>query len=80
MGFGASNYGRDGVYNVSGVRFDPVKGDKVGDSFPAASFTLPGPVISNSITAVKPTLNQTLLVSTLEESPGSIWMLDNVDR
>jgi hypothetical protein len=72
--------GRAGVYNVRGVHFDPAKGRQVSESFPISSFTSPGPIISNNITSVELTLNQTSLVITLEESPGSIWMLDNVDR
>jgi Tol biopolymer transport system component len=72
--------GRAGVYNVRGVRFDAVKGRKIGESFPVTSFTSPGPIISNDITGVELTLTQTSLVISLEESPGSIWILDNVDR
>src|SRR5262249_11608962 len=72
--------GRAGVYNVRGVRFDPATGRKVGESFPVTSLTSPGPIISNTITAVELTLTQASLVITLEEGPGSLWMLDNVDR
>jgi Tol biopolymer transport system component/DNA-binding winged helix-turn-helix (wHTH) protein len=72
--------GRAGVYNVRGLRFDPVRGRAVGASFPVTSFASPGPIIANNITAVELTLNQKSLVIVLEESPGNIWMLDNVDR
>jgi Tol biopolymer transport system component/DNA-binding winged helix-turn-helix (wHTH) protein len=72
--------GRGGVYNVRGIRFDPMKGKKLGESFPVTSFADPGPIISHNITAVELTTAQHSLVITLEESSGSIWALDNVDR
>jgi len=72
--------GRAGVYNVRAVRFDSVKGRKIGESFPVTSFTSPGPIISNNITAVELTLTHTSLVINLEESPGNIWTLDHIDH
>jgi Tol biopolymer transport system component len=72
--------GRAGLYNVRGIRFDPASGRRSGESFAVTSFRPPGPLISDNITAVELSLTQTSLVITLEESPGSIWVLDHLDR
>ena len=70
--------GRDGFFNVWGIRFDAVKGKPVGDPFQVTSFESPSLMIPTNIPPVELSLTQEKLVLTIAEVSGSIWILDNV--
>jgi Tol biopolymer transport system component/DNA-binding winged helix-turn-helix (wHTH) protein len=70
--------GRDGFFNVWGVRFDAVKGKPVGDPFRVTSFESPSLMVPTNIPPVELSLTQEKLVLTIAEVSGSIWILDNV--
>jgi len=70
--------GRDGFFNVWGIRFDAVKGKPVGDPFQVTSFESPSLMVPTNIPPVELSLTQEKLVLTIAEVSGSIWILDNV--
>ncbi len=74
-----SNQG-SAFFNVWGARFDPVKGETVGEPFQVTSFGIPGRMISPRIQDMEIDLSRERLVLPITEVTGSIWMLDNVDR
>jgi Tol biopolymer transport system component/DNA-binding winged helix-turn-helix (wHTH) protein len=69
--------GRDGFFNVWGIRFDAVKGKPVGDPFQVTSYESPSLMVPD-IPPVELSLTQEKLVLTIAEVSGSIWILDNV--
>jgi len=71
---------RKGFFNLWGIRFDPAKGQPQGKPFQVASFDSPSPMIPKFIQAVEFSLTDGRLVLPLEQTSGSIWVLDNVDR
>ena len=70
--------GRDGFFNVWGIRFDAVKGKPVGDPFQVTSFESPSLMVPTNIPPVELSFTQEKLVLTIAEVSGSIWILDNV--
>jgi len=70
--------GRDGFFNVWGIRFDAVKGKPVGDPFQVTLFESPSLMVPKDIAPVGLSLTQEKLVLTIAEVSGSIWILDNV--
>jgi Tol biopolymer transport system component len=72
--------GRDGFFNVWGIRFDPATGKTVGQSFQLSKFDRPRLMIARWIPSVGFSLTQDKFVLTMAQESGSIWMLDNVDR
>ena len=70
--------GRDGFFNVWGVRFNGVQGKPVGDPFQVTSFESPSLMVPTNIPPVELSLTQEKLVLTIAEVSGSIWILDNV--
>jgi Tol biopolymer transport system component len=71
---------RGGAFNVWGIRFDPIDGQPVGESFQVTAFKNPTLIIPDKINFVELSLTQDKLVLAMEERSGSIWFLDNVDR
>lgn len=70
--------GRNGFFNVRGIRFDAVKRKPVGDSFHVASFESPSLMVPTNIPLVELSITQEKLTLTMAEVSGSIWILDNV--
>ena len=70
--------GRDGFFNVWGIRFDAVNGKPIGDPFQVTSFESPSLMVPTNIPPVELSLTQEKLVLTIAEVSGSIWILDNV--
>ena len=68
--------GREGFFNVWGIRFDAVKGKPVGDPFQVTSFESPSQMFPTDIPELS--LTQEKLVMTIAQVSGSIWILDNV--
>jgi len=71
---------RGGVFNVWGIRFDPINGQPVGEAFQVTAFKNPNLMIPDKINFVELSLTQDKLVLAVEDRSGSIWVLDNVDR
>jgi len=71
---------RQGFFNVWGVGFDPATGKPVGQPFAVTSFDKPSLMIPTNIPMVELSIVKDRLTLTVEQSSGSIWVLDNVDR
>jgi len=71
---------RGGLFNVWGIRFDPINGQPVGEAFQVTAFKNPNLMIPDKINFVELSLTQDKLVLAMEDRSGSIWVLDNVDR
>jgi Tol biopolymer transport system component/DNA-binding winged helix-turn-helix (wHTH) protein len=69
---------RGGFFNVWAIRFDSAKGKPVGEPFRVTSFESPELMVSDAIPKVDFSLTQNRFVLTMEQSSGSIWLLDNV--
>ncbi len=72
--------GPGGFFNVWGIGFDPAAGKPVGQPFQVTKFDSPRLMIPRFIPPVGLSLTQDRLVLTMEQTSGSIWILDNVDR
>ena len=66
-------------FNVWGIRFDPARGQPVGEPFRVTSFDNPGRMVWPSH-AVEIALSTDRLFLPITEVTGSIWVLDNVDQ
>jgi hypothetical protein len=72
---------RAGFFNVWGIRFDPAKGQPVGDPFPVTAFENPGHMIyPRSLGNLQMALAEDRLVVPIMQVSGNIWVLENVDR
>jgi len=72
--------GQGGLFNVWGIRFDPIAGKKIGVPFRITNFESPRLMVPHFIQPVALSVTQNRLMLTLEDLSGSIWMLDNVDQ
>jgi Tol biopolymer transport system component/DNA-binding winged helix-turn-helix (wHTH) protein len=72
--------GRGGGYNVWGIRFDPLSGNPVGQSFQVSRFESPRQMVPQQIPPVALSITKDQMALTLGDSSGGIWVLDNVDR
>jgi Tol biopolymer transport system component/DNA-binding winged helix-turn-helix (wHTH) protein len=72
--------GRGGFFNVWGIRFDPIVGKTVGESFQLSKFESARLMVPRFIPPVGLSLTQDKLVLTMAEESGGIWLLENVDR
>lgn len=72
--------GRGGFFNVWAIRFDPSRGSVVGEPFAVTKFDSPARIIPQHSPSVDISVAQDKLVVTVEQTSGSIWVLDNVDR
>jgi Tol biopolymer transport system component len=71
---------RGGFFNLWGRRFDPTRGQAVGEPFQVTAFESPDRMISSDMETVNISLVGDRLALPLTEITGNIWMLDNVDR
>jgi len=71
---------RTGFVNIWGRRFDPVKGQPMGESFPVTSFEDPAQMVFPEIDGLQFSLAAGCLVLPITEVTGSIWMLEEMDR
>jgi len=72
--------GRSGFFNVWGVHFNPAAGTLVGTPFPVTTFDQPSLMISQRIEGAELSVTQDRLALLMEETSGSIWVLDNVQH
>ena len=71
---------KDGFLNVWGDHFDPLRGKPTGMPFQVTAFETPSLMFPESIEPADISVAAGKLAITLQESSGSIWMLDNVDQ
>jgi Tol biopolymer transport system component/DNA-binding winged helix-turn-helix (wHTH) protein len=71
---------RTGFYNVWAVKFDPIGGKPAGEPFRISRFDSPGRMIGPGVGSMGLSFTSDLIVLSLMEVSGSIWMLGNVDR
>jgi Tol biopolymer transport system component/DNA-binding winged helix-turn-helix (wHTH) protein len=72
--------GRSGFFNVWGVHFNPAAGTLVGTPFRVTAFDQPSLMISQRIEGAELSVTQDGLALLMEESSGSIWVLDHVEH
>jgi len=72
--------GRSGFFNVWGVHFNPAAGTLVGTPFRVTAFDQPSLMISQRIEGAELSVTQNGLALLMEETSGSIWVLDNVEH
>ena len=73
--------GRNGFFNVWGIRFDPAQGKPAGQPFPVTTLNRPSLMVPKRITgSIELSLTQDRLVLPLAQESGSIWVLDHVDQ
>ncbi len=71
---------RSGFLNVWGRRFDPSKGQPVGEPFRATAFESPRLMVPDRIQVLGISLTENQFAIPMAEVSGSIWMLEDVDR
>jgi len=71
--------GRGGIFNVWGIRFDPIRGQAVGSPFAVTSFKRPNLMIPRDFQSVELSVSQDHLVISMAQNSGSVWVLDHVD-
>jgi len=71
---------RAGFLNVWGRRFDPARGQPVGEPFQVTSFENPGRRVWENIAGGELSVSKDRLVLCIANATGSIWMLEGVDR
>jgi Tol biopolymer transport system component len=69
-----------GFLNVWRVKFDPLKGEPLGEPFQVTSYQSPAKGIWTDIGPMGMSLSADRLVLPIAEVTGSIWVLDGVDR
>jgi Tol biopolymer transport system component len=71
---------RSGFFNVWAIRFDPVRGEPLGDPFPVTALDSPSQMVPKFIPTIALSFTQDRLVLTVAQDSGNIWVLDNVER
>jgi hypothetical protein len=64
---------------LSGIRFDPVNGRRVGKAFLVKTFEDSSFMIPKNMVIVEISVTPNHLMVPLQQVSGGIWMLDNVD-
>jgi hypothetical protein len=72
--------GRSGFFDVWGMHFDPVNGTTVGKPFQVTAFDKPSLMISPRIEGAELSVTRDRMALLMEETSGSIWMLDHIDQ
>ena len=71
---------KNGFFNIWAVRFDSANGKPVGMPFQVSAFKSPSLMFPSYIEPADISLAPGKLAVTLQETSGSIWVLDNVDQ
>jgi Tol biopolymer transport system component len=71
---------RSGFLNVWGIRFDPLKGKPVGESFQVTAFESPSRMVFPRVAPMGMAIAGGRLFITITEATGSVWILEDVDR
>jgi len=71
---------RSGFLNVWGIRFDPLKGKPVGESFQVTAFESPSRMVFPRVAPLEMAITGGRLLINITEATGSVWILENVDR
>jgi len=72
--------GQSGFFDVWGIHFDPAEGTPVGNAFEVTKFQKPSLMISQRIEQADLSITQARLALLMEETSGSVWVLENVDK
>jgi Tol biopolymer transport system component len=72
--------GRSGFFDVWGIHFNPVDGTFVGKPSPVTAFKKPNLMISQRIEGAELSVTKDWLALLMEETSGSIWVLDNIEH
>ena len=71
---------RTGFFQVWGIRFDPLKGQPVGDPFRVTAFEGPGQMILLNRKTMEMALSTDRLILPIMEVSGGIWILENAEQ
>ena len=71
---------RTGFFQVWGIRFDPSKGQPVGDPFRVTDFEGPGQMILLNRKTMEMALSADRLILPIMEVSGGIWILENAEQ
>jgi Tol biopolymer transport system component/DNA-binding winged helix-turn-helix (wHTH) protein len=71
---------RTGFFQVWGIRFDPSKGQPVGDPFRVTAFEGPGQMILLDRKTMEMALSADRLILPIMEVSGGIWILENAEQ
>ncbi|MEW6127370.1 MAG: winged helix-turn-helix domain-containing protein [Acidobacteriota bacterium] len=71
---------RTGFFNVWGVRFNPLKGQPVGEPFRVTTFDSPSQIILEDVRNMELALAADRLILPMMEVTGNIWILENVEQ
>ncbi len=71
---------RTGFLNAWAIRFDPVKGQPLGEPFRVTAFESPGHMVPDRLGVLGMSLAANRLVLPIAEVSGGIWMLEDMDR
>jgi Tol biopolymer transport system component len=71
---------RSGFLNVWGRRFDPARGEPVGDPFPVTRFDSPAQMVPPRMVQVGMAISHDRLILPVSEASGNVWILDGVDQ
>jgi hypothetical protein len=71
---------RSGFLNVWGIRFDPLKGKPVGESFQVTAFESPRRMVFPRVAPLEMAIAGGRLFINITEATGSVWILENVDH
>jgi Tol biopolymer transport system component len=71
---------RTGFFQVWGIRFDPSKGQPVGDPFRVTAFETPRQMILLNRKTMEMALSADRLILPIMEVSGGIWILENAEQ
>jgi dipeptidyl aminopeptidase/acylaminoacyl peptidase len=71
---------RTGFLNVWGIHLDPEQGRPQGQPFQVTSFDSPKLMVADDMDWLSMSLSHDRLVTSMKETSGSIWVLDDVDK
>jgi len=71
---------KNGFHNIWAIRFDSASGRSVGIAFQVTAFESPSLMFPSSIESSDISLAPGNLAVTLQETSGSVWVLDDVDK
>jgi WD40 repeat protein len=71
---------RTGFFNIWGRRFDPVRGQAIGEAMRITNFENPGRMIPSKIVPMEMSLTADRFVVPIMEVSGSVWILENVNQ
>ena len=71
---------RTGFFHVWGIKFDPAKGQPLGEPFRVTAFEGPGQMILFDVRSMEMALSADRLILPIMDVSGGIWILENTER